>query len=363
MPYRHKIYSDPSCAPVRGGRRFVLSWLRNRSCQHAFVAVVKKEALQPFILDHNAETAVEMASTAQADAYLYTTMIERVNTVITGLAFTLMFTVPMVPAYQVYRVMKKAAQLITGPDAILNEIYMTAHMRKVKRRKEAEMAALNKLADKDVDTDEKREMLASVGLIMPHLETTLQRFEEAGLGKYVLPDVQKRYMLRLGKLTAKINRERVLKRELEEAGLEAQRYREEAERAAAAHAVLFQQDASEEEIEEARRAAEAAEVSAMQAENRLTHVRSTRLTRMTEYKQATALIEEEQRQQTLRQTRRTMRQTLAVRPLSSMEEVDEAEEEEQVEEREEEEKMDDKDDDMEPDVRVEEKLEESEAKV
>ncbi|CAE7833173.1 unnamed protein product, partial [Symbiodinium sp. KB8] len=114
----------------------------------------------------------------------------------------------------------KAAQLITGPDAILNEIYMTAHMRKVTRRKEAEMAALNKLADKEVDTDEKREMLASVGLIMPHLDSTLQRFEEAGLGKYVLPDVQKRYMLRLGKLTAKINRERVLKRELEEAGLE-----------------------------------------------------------------------------------------------------------------------------------------------
>lgn len=31
---------------------------------------------------------------------------------------------------------------------------------------------------------------------MPHLETTLARFEEAGLGKYVLPEVQKKYMLR-----------------------------------------------------------------------------------------------------------------------------------------------------------------------
>lgn len=268
------------------------------------------------------------------DAYLYTTMIERVNTVITGLAFSLMFTVPCVPAYQVYRVVKKAAQLITGPDAILNEIYMTAHMRKVARRKEAEMAALNKLADKEVDTDEKREMLASVGLIMPHLDSTLQRFEEAGLGKYVLPDVQKRYMLRLGKLTAKINRERVLKRELEEAGLEAQRYREEAERAAAAHAALFQQNASEEEIEEARRAAEAAEVFAMQAENRLTQVRKTRQTRMTEYTQANAIIEEVQKQESLRQTRRTMRQTLAVRQMSSMEEVDEEEQEEQLDEKE-----------------------------
>lgn len=268
------------------------------------------------------------------DAYLYTTMIERVNTVITALAFSLMFTVPCVPAYQVYRVVKKAAQLITGPDAILNEIYMTAHMRKVTRRKEAEMAALNKLADKEVDTDEKREMLASVGLIMPHLDSTLQRFEEAGLGKYVLPDVQKRYMLRLGKLTAKINRERVLKRELEEAGLEAQRYREEAERAAATHAALFQQNASEEEIEEARRAAEAAEVCAMQAENRLTQVRKTRQTRMTEFKQANAIVEEVQRQESLRQTRRTMRQTLAVKQMSSMEEVDEEEEKEELDEKE-----------------------------
>ena len=34
------------------------------------------------------------------------------------------------------------------------------------------------------------------GLIMPQLEATLRRFEEAGLGKYVLPDVQKKYMLR-----------------------------------------------------------------------------------------------------------------------------------------------------------------------
>ena len=58
------------------------------------------------------------------------------------------------------------------------------------------MAALNKLVENEVDTDEKREMLASVGLIMPHLETTLARFEEAGLGKYVLPEVQKKYMLR-----------------------------------------------------------------------------------------------------------------------------------------------------------------------
>lgn len=31
---------------------------------------------------------------------------------------------------------------------------------------------------------------------MPQLETTLARFEEAGLGKYVLPEVQKKYMLR-----------------------------------------------------------------------------------------------------------------------------------------------------------------------
>ena len=58
------------------------------------------------------------------------------------------------------------------------------------------MAALNKLVENGVETDEKREMLASVGLIMPHLETTLARFEEAGLGKYVLPEVQKKYMLR-----------------------------------------------------------------------------------------------------------------------------------------------------------------------
>lgn len=34
------------------------------------------------------------------------------------------------------------------------------------------------------------------GLIMPQLEATLRRFEEAGLGKYVLPEVQKKYMLR-----------------------------------------------------------------------------------------------------------------------------------------------------------------------
>ena len=35
-------------------------------------------------------------------------------------------------------VMKKAGQLVTGPDAVLNEIYMTAHMKKMKRRKDSE---------------------------------------------------------------------------------------------------------------------------------------------------------------------------------------------------------------------------------
>ena len=33
--------------------------------------------------------------------------------------------------------MKKAGQLVTGPDAILNEIYMTAHMKKMRRRKDS----------------------------------------------------------------------------------------------------------------------------------------------------------------------------------------------------------------------------------
>lgn len=68
------------------------------------------------------------------------------------------------------------------------------------------MAALNKLVENEVDTDEKREMLASVGLIMPHLETTLARFEEAGLGKYVLPEVQKKYMLRGSFISSKVLR-------------------------------------------------------------------------------------------------------------------------------------------------------------
>ena len=30
---------------------------------------------------------------------------------------------------------------------------------------------------------------------MPQLDTTMRRFEEAGLGKYVLPEIQKKYML------------------------------------------------------------------------------------------------------------------------------------------------------------------------
>lgn len=34
------------------------------------------------------------------------------------------------------------------------------------------------------------------GLIMPQLDTTMRRFEEAGLGKYVLPEIQKKYTLR-----------------------------------------------------------------------------------------------------------------------------------------------------------------------
>ncbi|CAJ1371183.1 unnamed protein product [Effrenium voratum] len=208
------------------------------------------------------------------DRHLYEDMIQKVNTAITTLAFTLMFTVPLVPLYFAYQVMKKAGQLVTGPDAILNEIYFTAHLKKLKRRKDAETAALNKLADNDNDTDEKREMLASVGMIMPHLEATLKRFEESGYGKHVLPEVQRKYMMRLGKLTMKINQERVL-------AIEAERSRQDAEKANSAFASLSEQPgASAEDIEEARLAAQAAEVSAMQAENRLTLMRKTRQTEM-----------------------------------------------------------------------------------
>eukprot|EP00434_Breviolum_minutum_P010464 symbB.v1.2.009229.t1/scaffold583.1/size184467/1 len=206
------------------------------------------------------------------DRALYEDIIVQVNFVITAFAFTLMFFVPFVPLYFAFQVMKKAGQLVTGPDAILNEIYMTAHMKKMRRRKDsfedAEMAALNKLADNEVETDEKREMLASVGLIMPQLEATLRRFEEAGLGKYVLPEVQKKYMLRLGKLTTKINQERVL-------ALEAERSREDAQQAAEKLAALQRQSASAEELEIARMQAEAAE-----AETRLTMSRKTRQTQL-----------------------------------------------------------------------------------
>ncbi|CAK8992032.1 unnamed protein product [Durusdinium trenchii] len=207
------------------------------------------------------------------DRHLYEDMVETVNTIITAFAFTLMFFVPFVPMYFVYQVIKKAGQLVTGPDAVLNEIYMTAHQKKMKRRKEAEMAALNKLVEKEVDTDERREMLANVGLVMPQLETTLARFEEAGLGKYVLPEVQKKYMLRLGKLAGKINEERVL-------AIEAERSREDADQAAANLAALQGQNASEEELEIARLEVEAAEVTAIKAQTRLTLSRKSRLTQM-----------------------------------------------------------------------------------
>eukprot|EP00913_Durusdinium_trenchii_P014662 g13756.t1 len=135
------------------------------------------------------------------------------------------------------------------------------------------MAALNKLVEKEVDTDERREMLANVGLVMPQLETTLARFEEAGLGKYVLPEVQKKYMLRLGKLAGKINEERVL-------AIEAERSREDADQAAANLADARGQNASEEELEIARLEVEAAEVTAIKAQTRLTLSRKSRLTQM-----------------------------------------------------------------------------------
>ena len=70
------------------------------------------------------------------DRHLYEDMVETVNTIITAFAFTLMFFVPFVPMYFVYQVIKKAGQLVTGPDAVLNEIYMTAHQKKMKRRKD-----------------------------------------------------------------------------------------------------------------------------------------------------------------------------------------------------------------------------------
>jgi len=236
--------------------------------------VVKTESLLMTILFMILWCAVmkELLENHQ-DRALYEDIIVQVNFVITAFAFTLMFFVPFVPLYFAFQVMKKAGQLVTGPDAILNEIYMTAHMKKMRRRKDAEMAALNKLADNEVETDEKREMLASVGLIMPQLEATLRRFEEAGLGKYVLPEVQKKYMLRLGKLTTKINQERVL-------ALEAERSREDAQQAAEKLAALQRQSASAEELEIARMQAEAAEVSAVKAETRLTMSRKTRQTQL-----------------------------------------------------------------------------------
>lgn len=70
------------------------------------------------------------------DRHLYEEMIVQVNTIITVFAFTLMFFVPFVPIYFLWQVVKKAGQLVTGPDAVLNEIYMTAHMKKVNRRKD-----------------------------------------------------------------------------------------------------------------------------------------------------------------------------------------------------------------------------------
>ena len=70
------------------------------------------------------------------DRHLYEEMIVRVNFIITAFAFTLMFFVPFVPLYFAFQVMKKAGQLVTGPDAVLNEIYMTAHNKKMKRRKD-----------------------------------------------------------------------------------------------------------------------------------------------------------------------------------------------------------------------------------
>ena len=72
------------------------------------------------------------------DKHLYVEMVENVNFIITAFAVTLMLFVPFVPLYFVYQVIKKAGQLVTGPDAVLNEIYMTAHNKKMKRRKERE---------------------------------------------------------------------------------------------------------------------------------------------------------------------------------------------------------------------------------
>jgi hypothetical protein len=110
------------------------------------------------------------------DRHLYEEMIVRVNFIITAFAFTLMFFVPFVPMYFLYQVMKKAGQLVTGPDAVLNEIYMTAHNKKMKRRKDhVKLDPLGPLGKKE---RQRVHAISAVGKRKPNTGISSRHFVE-----------------------------------------------------------------------------------------------------------------------------------------------------------------------------------------
>eukprot|EP00933_Yihiella_yeosuensis_P073646 TRINITY_DN82360_c0_g1_i1.p1 TRINITY_DN82360_c0_g1~~TRINITY_DN82360_c0_g1_i1.p1 ORF type:complete len:834 (-),score=167.69 TRINITY_DN82360_c0_g1_i1:392-2797(-) len=210
------------------------------------------------------------------NSHLYESIIGRVSLGIDILAISLMICVPFVPAYQVYLLAKKASSLVLGPDAVLNEIYMTQHKRKFDLAKQAENLALSKFTEGTKTAAEEaatKQLLADLAAAMPQLDQTIKRFDEAGLGQSIDKDQQARFMCRLGKMAGKIHEAKLKQKEISIASAEAERLRREADAAAAAAASAAAELEGEEEAEEALLKAQQAEVA---AEAAASHLRMTK---------------------------------------------------------------------------------------
>eukprot|EP00930_Biecheleria_cincta_P072714 TRINITY_DN60070_c0_g1_i1.p1 TRINITY_DN60070_c0_g1~~TRINITY_DN60070_c0_g1_i1.p1 ORF type:complete len:577 (-),score=120.30 TRINITY_DN60070_c0_g1_i1:49-1674(-) len=218
---------------------------------------------------------------------LYADVTGMVLSMVDILAVTLVSLVPLAPLYNLYKFTKKAAILITGPDVILNEIYLDAHMRKVASEKN------DKKTTAATDAEEKEAQLTRISEILPSLSTAMRRLNIAGYGKHVNEAEQRRHITKLERTIAKVKHGRLLARQLADAALDAQKVQKKAEEAVKRALELTAESASAEEIEAAKNAAEALQAVAFAAENKLEDARTKRMTMMIQRKEMQDEEEEE----------------------------------------------------------------------